>query len=194
MSTTTIKLSKTPDSDRKCWKFDFVDDEDNSNSKGSLSCASFHNENDGIDVMQLICSNLTSKTIISLTPYATSLQSLIAEKLFLRTSDLSPLLISPLGKGSLINLTLSLGSDDINGLITTVASTCPNLKSLSIYREEPSLDNNIFTHGSYAMSDNDSYAMEPWSVSIESFVLLASNCSDLRRLCLEQIHVKGRGE
>ena len=188
ISATTIKLTRSP-LQQVTWKYNY--DEEKEKSASSLSCANLHASNDGVIKKFLIedATYVTAAEVISLCPYATQLESLHIEKFYLTINELSPLLIAPLGKMSLVELTLGLGSEDLNGLLGTISSCCPSLKSLTIYKEDETLANNLFASSGNIECEGGSYAEHRWTVSSSNFALLSTSCRNLRRICLEQITV-----
>tara|TARA_B110000305_G_C19326872_1_gene581886 strand:- start:164 stop:946 length:783 start_codon:yes stop_codon:yes gene_type:complete len=185
-SSTVIKLVSEPSSKSTKWSPPPTSTESDSSSSSSpaISCAECYASNNS-NIDQFIVADSSSwdpSTVVSLCPYATSLSSLKLMQCSLNSLSLSPLLIAPLGKQSLLSLTLGLSltptspSRRLDGLFTTISSCCQSLESLSVYRDDPNPPTNVS-------------AMNNWKVEFTNFELLASSCLHLIRITLEKITV-----
>jgi len=113
-----------------------------------------------------------------LSPFSTRLTSIQLYNLGPEAtiSAISPLIVASLAFHSLTSLSLTLSCDSLDGLFTTIASCCPKLQHLQIFR-----DGNDYY-------DDELGGFPKWNVQHEDMELLLSRVP-LRTMTLEQCNV-----
>jgi hypothetical protein len=178
-----------------------------SDSKSLLLEAQAINATSSLTSIQLnapACSKLTPSLVVSLSPLATGLRSLILSGSGgLRSAlELHPLLIAPLGNGCLTVLDLTLDCRVIAGLFETLGNCCPQLESLLIWkgRAEDDASNFMATEASYNSDEEEGYDRgegeeEMWDVDEGQFRFMLSKLRNLKTISLEKMRfTKGLDE